>query len=214
MLDSYSSDRVSRLAMEMGYQNLETIYGNETRIVLHYHGKQSSSIILTDSLIPAGSLKSAWGVREDVFHNVQDRYKSGGHASLTVNNSTGTGCYSLVGKNVQVYFYHLNDGIVKVIPSSQDYSYIHFHSDDVLGLYVESAGRGRRNVINGVVIRTSPSSFTRKLVWYASQHCTMQLLPHLRMGTALTHLGAIEYRSTTRCKGERISARYLKPSLW
>ena len=104
----------------------------------------------------------------DVFRNIPDQYTLDFQVwrpSPTVNSSTGTGCYSLVGNN-RFTSIHLNNGVVKVVPSTQDY--IQFRSGDVLGFYVESAGIGKQKVTNGVVIRTSPSSFTSELVWYAS----------------------------------------------
>ena len=86
--------------------------------------------------------------------------------SPTVNHSTGTGCYNLVGNNrfTSITF---SDNLVRVTPSPQDY--IQFQPGDVLGFYVEEA----RDADDGVVILTNPSSFTSELVWYASIAPTM-----------------------------------------
>ena len=81
--------------------------------------------------------------------------------SPTVDDSTSTGCYSLVGNNrfTSITF---SSNLVRVTPSPQDY--IQFRPGDVLGFYVEEA----LSATDGVVILTSPSSFTSELVWYAS----------------------------------------------
>ena len=86
--------------------------------------------------------------------------------SPTVNDSTGTGCYSLVGNN-RFTSIPLSDGVAQVTPSPQDY--IQFQPGDVLGFYVEEA----RGDGDGVVVLTEPSSFTSELVWYASIAPTM-----------------------------------------
>ena len=86
--------------------------------------------------------------------------------SPTVDDSTGTGCYSLVGNN-RFTSIPLSSGVAQVTPSPQDY--IQFRPGDVLGFYVEEA----RADGDGVVVLTSPSSFTSELVWYASIAPTM-----------------------------------------
>ena len=86
--------------------------------------------------------------------------------SPTVDDSTGTGCYSLVGNN-RFTSISLSGERAIVTPSPQDY--IQFQPGDVLGFYVEEA----RESSGGVVILTSPSSFTSELVWYASIGPTM-----------------------------------------
>ena len=86
--------------------------------------------------------------------------------SPTVNVSTGTGCYSLVGNN-RFTSISLNNRVARVTPSPQDY--IQFQPGDVLGFYVEVA----REVDDGVVVLTDPSSFISELVWYASIAPTM-----------------------------------------
>ena len=83
--------------------------------------------------------------------------------SPTVDDSTGAGCYSLVGNN-RFTSITLSDGVAQVTPSPQDY--IMFQPGDVLGVYVEEA-RGNND---GVVILTSfdgTTTFTSESVWYA-----------------------------------------------
>ena len=86
--------------------------------------------------------------------------------SPTVNNSTGTGCYSLVGNN-RFTSISLSKRVAIVTPSPQDY--IQFRSGDVLGFYVEEAKKDD----DGVVVLTSSSSFISELVWFASIAPTM-----------------------------------------
>ena len=84
--------------------------------------------------------------------------------SPTVDDSSGTGCYSLVGNN-RFTSISLSDRVARVTPSPQDY--IQFRPGDVLGFYVEEARRDE----DGVVILTSyedTTSFTSELVWYGS----------------------------------------------
>ena len=83
--------------------------------------------------------------------------------SPTVDDSTGTGCYSLVGNN-RFTSISLSGGVARVTPSLQNY--IQFRPGDVLGFYVEEA----KEVYDGVIILTSNSgttSFTSETVWYA-----------------------------------------------
>ena len=85
--------------------------------------------------------------------------------SPTVDHSTGTGCFSLVGNNRFSRISLDSDQVARATPSPQDY--IQFQPGDVLGFYVEEA----RDADNGVVILTSydgSTSFTSELVWYAS----------------------------------------------
>ena len=84
--------------------------------------------------------------------------------SPTVDDSTGTGQYSLVGNNrFTSISLVLSTGLVaRVTPSPQDY--VQFQPGDVLGFYVEEARYG----VDGVVVLTNPSSFTSEVVWYAS----------------------------------------------
>ena len=88
--------------------------------------------------------------------------------SPTVDDSTGTGCYSLVENN-RFTNIPLCDagGVARVTPSPQDH--IQFRPGNVLGFYVEVA----READDGVVILTRPSSFTSEFVWYASIAPTM-----------------------------------------
>ena len=81
--------------------------------------------------------------------------------SPTVDDSTGSGQYSLVGNN-RFTSISLSGQVAIVTPSPQDY--IQFQPGDVLGFYVESE-RGNND---GVVVLTSPSSFTSEVVWFAS----------------------------------------------
>ena len=76
--------------------------------------------------------------------------------SPTVDDATGTGCYSLVGSNRFTSIPLAND-VAKVTPSPQDY--IQFQPGDVLGFYVE---RGKEDD-NGVNILRSFNN----LVWHA-----------------------------------------------
>ena len=80
-----------------------------------------------------------------------------------MDDSTGTGCYSLVGNN-RFTSISAHGGVVVVIPSPQDY--IRFQSGDVLGFYVEDVKSSTTSP--GVVILTSPSWFTSESVWFAS----------------------------------------------
>ena len=88
--------------------------------------------------------------------------------SPTVDDSTGTGCYSLVGNN-RFTSIPLSDNLARVTPSPQDY--IQFQPGDVLGFYVEETKDDDDD--DGVVVLTRPSSFTSELVWYASIAPTM-----------------------------------------
>ena len=81
--------------------------------------------------------------------------------SPTVDDSTGTGQYSLVGNN-RFTSISLTSQVAIVTPSPQDY--IHFQPGDMLGFYMEEARRDK----DGVVVLTSPSNFTSEVVWYAS----------------------------------------------
>ena len=83
--------------------------------------------------------------------------------SPTVNDSTGTGCYSLVGNN-RFTSISLSDGVAESLSPSR---YIQFQPGDVLGVYVEVA----RESDDGVVILTShkgTNTFTSETVWYGS----------------------------------------------
>ena len=64
--------------------------------------------------------------------------------SPTVNASTGTGCYSLVGNN-RLVSVTPTFGLVVVTPAPQDY--IQFQPGDVLGFYVEEAPGPQHGVV-------------------------------------------------------------------
>ena len=81
-----------------------------------------------------------------------------------MDDSTGTGCYSLVGNN-RFTSISLHGGVAIVTPSSQNY--IHFRSGDILGFYVEDV-TSSHYANPGVVILASPSWFNSESVWLAS----------------------------------------------
>ena len=138
-------------------------YGNEpTRILIH-----QQAIIPSYRLDCFGNI-TEWGV--DVHPGGQgttDRYTLDlqvWRPSPTVNDSTGTGCYSLVGNNSFTSI-SLQNLVARVTPSPQ--YQIQFQPGDVIGVYVEEA----RQTDDGIVILTSydgSTSFTSELVWYAS----------------------------------------------
>ena len=78
----------------------------------------------------------------------------------TVDSSTGSGQYILVGNN-RFTSISLSDGVAEVTPSPRDQ--IQFRSGDVLGFYVEEAGDDSR----GVNVLTT-KTYTSETVWYAS----------------------------------------------
>ena len=80
--------------------------------------------------------------------------------SRTVEDSTGTGCYSLVGNN-RFTSISLRGGLARATPSSQDY--IQFQPGDVLGFYMESDEDDPRP---GIVVNSD--NVNREVVWYAS----------------------------------------------
>ena len=81
--------------------------------------------------------------------------------SLTVDDETGSGDYSLVGNN-RFTSISVSSGVAEVTPLPQDY--IQFQPGDVLGFYVEEAKDDRNR---GVVVLTT-DSYTNELLWYAS----------------------------------------------
>ena len=84
--------------------------------------------------------------------------------SPTVNESTGTGCYSLVGNNKFTSISSLIfPGVAIVTPSPQDY--ISFQPGDVLGVYVEDVSV---TTTDGVVVLTTSPFDSSGYVWYAS----------------------------------------------
>ena len=85
--------------------------------------------------------------------------------SPTVDDSTGTGQYSLVGNN-RFTSISLSNQVAIVTPSPQDY--IQFQPGDVLGFYVDiSMGNN-----NGVVVHTD-EDYANEVVWFASNAPTL-----------------------------------------
>ena len=87
--------------------------------------------------------------------------------SPTVDEFSGTGCYSLVGNN-RFTSVSLSGGLAVVTPSPQDH--IQFQPGDVLGIYVDEHRDREDGRNDGVVILTSHST---ESVWYASIAPTM-----------------------------------------
>ena len=148
-------------------QNLLTRNGHGLPIFKDYKGKENNrriglhyqAIIPTYKFNCCGRI-TEWGL--DVFDNGSFTLDlQVWRPSPTVDDSTGTGCYSLVGNN-RFTSISVNGGVAIVTPSPQDYS-IHFQSGDVLGFYVEDATSSKYGN-PGVVILTSPS----ESVWFAS----------------------------------------------
>ena len=144
---------------------------DDERITLHHQAIIPSYKFDCDNQM-CGNI-TAWGVDvERDGNNEQNTYTLNlqvWRPSPTVDNFTGTGCYSLVGNN-RFTSISLSDRVAEVTPSPQDY--IQFQSGDVLGVYVEEA----RSAGDGVVILTSYDGtrrFTNELVWYASIAPTM-----------------------------------------
>ena len=81
-------------------------------------------------------------------------------SSTTVDDSTGSGQYILVGNN-RFTSISLSNNVAQVTPSPRDQ--IQFRSGDVLGFFVEEARDDNRGVN---VITTA--EFTSETVWYAS----------------------------------------------
>ena len=134
-------------------------YRDTDRITLYHQ-----AIIPSYMLTYCGEIR-AWGV--DV-HPAADRddekytlHFQVWRPSPTVDDSTGTGCYSLVGNN-RFTSILLSGGVAQVTPSPQ--KYIQFRPGDVLGFYVEEA---REDNNRGVAVLTT-DNFTRESVWYAS----------------------------------------------
>ena len=140
---------------------------NNIRLPLHHQ-----AIITTYSFDSCGNI-TEWGAdvhRADVPYSLDFQVW---RPSPTVNRSTGTGCYSLVGDN-RFTSASLSNGILVVTPSPRDY--IMFQPRDVLGFYIRSVSiRPPDEIPNGLVIQTSPKRFTSELVWYTS------ISPNVRM---------------------------------
>ena len=80
--------------------------------------------------------------------------------SPTVDDSTGTGVYHLVGDN-RFSSISIGNGVARVTPSVGDR--IQFSSGDVLGFYLANAQNNRRRVI-----AVTTGTFTSHTVWHAS----------------------------------------------
>ena len=144
------------------FQNYEHV--NHDRNLIHEHGQ---AIIPSYEFTCCGAI-TEWGV--DVHHGRQgdERYTIDFQIwrpspTTPQDDSLGTGYYSLAGHN-RFSSISLSDGVAQVTPSPQDY--IQFRPGDVLGFYVvEATGSGP---VEGVVVLTTPNSFTREVVWHAS----------------------------------------------
>ena len=143
-------------------------YGSMVDGIVHQHQAIIPSYKFQDCCgnITAWSVDVSFGGRKDQNEYTLDLQVW--RPSPTVDDSTGSGCYSLVGNN-RFTSISLKNQVVRVTPSPQDY--IQFRQGDVLGFYVEEARRSTSDA--GVVILTSHSSFTSELVWYASIAPTM-----------------------------------------
>ena len=153
---------------------LDTNNENGPPELMNYGNRYPRLLIHDQAIIPSYKLDccgniTEWGV--DVHPGGQgttDRYTLDFQVwrpSPTVNDSTGTGCYSLVGNN-RFTSIPLQNLIAQVTPSPQDY--IQFQPGDVLGVYVEEA----RESDDGVVLLTR-DSFTSESMWYTSIAPTM-----------------------------------------
>ena len=132
---------------------------NNNRIFLHHQ-----AIISTYRFKCCGNI-TEWGAdvhRNDTAYTIDFQVW---RPSPTVDNSTGSGCYSLVGNNKFVSL-TLSGALAKATPSPEDY--IQFNPGDVLGFYVGQANEGLRRESNGIVIRTYPNRLTSESVRYAS----------------------------------------------
>ena len=144
---------------EIGLPNL-TDYKNEDND--HRMGIHHQAIIPTYKFSCCGNI-TEWGL--DVFDNGSFTLDlQVWRPSPTVDDSTGTGCYSLVGNNRFTSIF-LRGGVALVTPSPQDY--IQFQPGDVLGFYVEDIMTLTYSN-PGVVILTSPHWFISESVWLAS----------------------------------------------
>ena len=148
---------------------LETESGNGPPDFTNY-GAQPRIYRYHQAIIPSYNFNCCGNITEwavDVHpggRGANDRYNLDlqvWRPSPTVNDSLGTGQYSLVGNNSFTSI-SLRNLVARVTPSPQDY--IQFQPGDVLGFYVEEA----RESDDGVVVLTNPSSFTSEIVWYAS----------------------------------------------
>ena len=146
----------------MGLPQLREYRGveNDNRIFRHHQ-----AIIPSYKFTCCGNI-TEWGA--DVFLNDQNAYTLDFQVwrpSPTVEDSTGAGCYSLVGNN-RFTSISLSGGVARVTPSPQNY--IQFQPNDVLGFYVESANLVTFRPPNGLVLQIQPVLFTSEVVWHAS----------------------------------------------
>ena len=136
-------------------------YGNDgvTRITLHHQ-----AIIPRYEFTCCGNV-TEWGVDVERGGNGDNRLYTldlqvWRPSPTTVDGSTGSGQYILVGNN-RFTSISPSGGVAEVTPSPRDQ--IQFRSGDVLGFYVEEARDSNRGVN---VITTA--EFTSETVWYAS----------------------------------------------
>ena len=143
-----------------GLRNFES-YGDKgvTRIRLHHQ-----AIIPSYEFTCCGNV-TAWGVDVQQGGGGDNRLYTldlqvWRPSPTTVDSSTGSGQYILVGNNRFTSISLMNDlAQVSVMPQNQ----VQFQGGDVLGFYVEEARDDNRGV--NVVTTTS---YTSETVWYAS----------------------------------------------
>ena len=138
-----------------------TNYGNDdvTRITLH-----NQAIIPRYEFTCCGNVIE-WGVDVEQGGGGDNRLYTldlqvWRPSPTTVDGSTGSGQYILIGNN-RFTSISLSNNVAQVTPSPRDE--IQFRSGDVLGFYVEEA----RNDNRGVNVITT-AEFTSETVWYVS----------------------------------------------
>ena len=165
-------------------QCLQTGHGGSLPEFMDYHGDTIGVTQDHQVIIPSYKFNCSSQICGNITEWGVDVYGETGFYTLdlqvwrpspTVNASTGTGCYSLVGNNRFVSVTP-SGGVVVVTPSPQDY--IQFQPGDVLGFYVEEASLDN----NGAVVLNKSSQHTSEIVWLAS------IEPDSNMATTLiTH---------------------------
>ena len=136
-------------------------YRSTDRIIHHHQAIIPSYKFVSDQM--CGNI-TEWGV--DVVPGSSRSYTLDlqvWRPSPTVDDSTGTGCYSLVGNN-RFTSILLTLNLVIVTPSPQDQ--VQFQPGDVIGFYVEEARVSNHGV--AVLNEDVEPRFTSELVWYAS----------------------------------------------